>query len=135
MAKIMQGKWLKNGKYKMNKDGTPWEEEVDDPSCLSKDDVIKIIGENNWVKFSKWMHGQGAPVLSNGELGYFEWDVQKFKRHYVDGCPELTIDDTAKIINEKNNKILNNKKSLTKKSVYEKVLSKLFGRENIVVRK
>jgi hypothetical protein len=98
MGKIMSGKYLKNGKYKMNKDGTPWEEEVEDPTCLYKSDVINIIGEKNWDKFSKWMTGQGAPIMSDGSMGYFAWDVDKFYRHHVLGEPGLTKDDIAMII-------------------------------------
>ena len=95
MAKVMRGKKIK-GKWV--------EQEVDDPSSLSKDDVIKIIGEENLKSFNKWMIGQGAPILSDGSTGYFAWDVQKFKRHHIDGVPYLSRDDIDKIFKEMDKK-------------------------------
>jgi len=94
----MQGIMLKNGKFKKDKNGKYIEKEVDDKGCLYKSDVIEIIGKKNWKKFGKWMTGQGAPVMSDGTLGYFAWDVDKFKRHYVDGIPPLTKEEMMEII-------------------------------------
>ena len=98
MGKVMQGIPLKNGKFKKDKKGKVIEIEVEDEGCLYKSDVLKIIGKKNWKKFSKWMFGQGAPIMSDGSLGYFAWDVDKFKRHYVDGIPPLTREEIAEII-------------------------------------
>lgn len=98
MGKVFTGIRLKNGKFKTDKKGKYIEKEIEDPSSLYKSDVLKIIGKNNWNKFSKWMTGQGAPVMSDGTTGYFAWDVDKFKRHYIDGIPPLTKEEIGKII-------------------------------------
>jgi len=92
MGKIIQG--IKNTKGKFI-----GEQEVEDPTCLYKSDVIVIIGKKNWAKFSKWMTGQGAPIMSDGTMGYFAWDVEKFKRHYIDGVPILTREQIGDILN------------------------------------
>jgi hypothetical protein len=95
MAKVKQGKKVK-GKW--------IEEEVDDPTALSRDDVIKVIGIDNIKVFDKWMRGQGCPILSNGSIGYFKWDVEKFKRHHIDGIPYLSRDDIDKIFKDMDKK-------------------------------
>jgi len=98
MGKVFTGIRLKSGDFKKDKKGKYIEKEIEDSSCLYKSDVLKIIGKNNWTKFSKWMTGQGAPVMSDGTMGYFAWDVDKFKRHYVDGIPPLTREEIGEII-------------------------------------
>lgn len=91
MSKVIQGKNIK-GKWS--------ESEVEDSTVWSKEDVIKLIGEEHWKQFSKWMNGQGCPVLSNKELGYWQWDVEKWKRHYIDGVPQLMREDIEEIFKE-----------------------------------
>jgi len=91
MGKVMQGIQNKKGEF-------IGEHEVEDINCLYKKDVIKLIGKQNWKKFSKWMRGQGVPVMSDGSEGYFRWDVEEFKTHYVDGVPRLTLKETEEII-------------------------------------
>jgi hypothetical protein len=118
MGKVMQGIRLKNGEFKTDKKGKAIQIEVEDEGCLYKSDVLKIIGEKNWIKFAKWMTGQGAPIMSDGSLGYFAWDVDKFKRHYVDGIPPLTREEVGEIImngtfhGEKVQDIINKEKRL-----------------------
>jgi len=91
MGKTIQGKQVK-GKW--------IEEEVDDPSCLYESDVIKIIGQENLKAFKKWMAGQGAPIMSDSTCGYFSWDVEKFKRHYIDGVPQMMRSDIEEIFKQ-----------------------------------
>jgi hypothetical protein len=98
MGKVMKGITLKNGKFKLGKNGKAIENEVEDPMSLYKEDVLKIIGKKNWKQFSKWMIGQGAPIMSNGQKGYFRHDVDKFKKHYIDGIPLLTKEEVMEII-------------------------------------
>lgn len=101
MGKINRGKNIK---------GNWVESEVDDPSFLYKSDVIKIIGESNWKLFCKWMTGQTCPVMSDGSTGYYSWDVEKFKRHHIDGIPQMTQKDVEDIF-----------KSMDKEKEYKKV--------------
>lgn len=98
MGKVFTGIRLKNGEFKKDKKGKYIQKEIEEPSSLYKSDVLKIIGNKNWKKFSKWMTGQGAPIMSDGTMGYFSWDVDKFKRHYVDGVPPLTKMEIMEII-------------------------------------
>lgn len=86
MAKVIRGISNKSGKFVS-------EEVVDDPTCLSKQDVLNIIGESNWKKFSKWMTGQGAPILADGNMGYFIQDVERFKEQYIDSNSYLTFEE------------------------------------------
>jgi len=91
MAKI-----IKTYKYK----GKWKKKEVNDKDCLSKADVIKIIGEDNWKEFEKWMFGQAGPILSDDSCGYYSWDVQKYKRYYIDGEAPLTPEDLMDIFQD-----------------------------------
>jgi hypothetical protein len=38
-------------------------------------------------EFNKWMRGQTGPILENGELGYYEYDVERFINHKTKGTP------------------------------------------------
>jgi len=69
MGKIMKGRKY-GGKWK--------EKEVEDESSLYRKDVEHLVGANNMVEFFKWMSGQGCPLMSDGTIGYFSWDVQRF---------------------------------------------------------
>ena len=91
MAKI-----IKTYKYK----GKWKKKEVNDPDCLSKDDVLGVIGKDQWKTFEKWIFGQAGPVLSDGTCGYYAWDVQKFKRYYIDGEEPLTPDDVFELFQD-----------------------------------
>ena len=131
MGKIFTGIRLKNGDFKKDKTGKTIEKEVEDTSCLYKKDVLTIIGSENWTKFSKWMYGQGVPVMSDGTMGYFSWDVDKFKRHYIDGVPPLTRQEMMEIIvngtfhGESVDKIIKQgKKKIKKKKVIKKKAKK-----------
>jgi hypothetical protein len=90
MGKIMQGVKDTKGEF-------VGEQEIDDLTCLYKSDVLKIIGKKNWAKFTKWMRGQGAPVMSDGSMGYFSWNVEEFKNR-IEGVKKLTLKETAEII-------------------------------------
>lgn len=75
MGKVLRGIKNKKGKFV--------EREVEEPNSLYKADALKIIGKEHWKEFDKWMIGQGAPEMSDGSLGYFDQDVQKYKRNYI----------------------------------------------------
>jgi len=91
MAKI-----IKNYKYR----GKWKKKEVNDPDCLSKDDVIKIIKKENWKEFDKFIFGQTGPILSDDSCGYYSWDVQKFKRFYIDKEEPATPEDLMDIFQD-----------------------------------
>jgi dTDP-glucose 4,6-dehydratase len=74
MGKIIQG-YKHKGQWK--------EKEVEDPSFLYLKDVEYVVGASKMVDFSKWMRGQGCPVMSDQTLGFFKWDVDTFFRHHV----------------------------------------------------
>jgi len=90
------GKIIKKYKYK----GKWKEKKVNDPDCYSKDDVLKIIEKENWNVFDKWIFGQTGPVLSDGTCGYYSWDVQKFKRYYIDKEEPDNPDDIMELFQE-----------------------------------
>ena len=68
------GKVIKGYKYR----GEWREKEVEDEYSLYKSDVVNLIGKEHWKEFSKWMRGQGCPVMSDKTIGYFKWDVEQF---------------------------------------------------------
>ena len=90
------GKIIKKYKYK----GTLKEKEVNDKDCLSKTEVLKLIGQENWKTFDKWMFGQAGPIMSDNTCGYYSWDVQKFKRFYIDKEDPATPDDLMNIFQD-----------------------------------
>ena len=90
------GKVIKHYKYK----GKWKEKEVNDPECLSKDDVLGIIREDNWKEFEKWIYGQAGPVMADNSCGYYAYDLQKYKRHYIDGEVPLSPDDIMEIFQD-----------------------------------
>ena len=47
---------------------------------MNKEEVIKLIGEENWAKFGKWMNGQTVGISDDGQLNYYDWDVERFAR-------------------------------------------------------
>jgi len=120
MGKVMQGIQDKKGEF-------VGEQEVDDVNCLYKRDVIKLIGKKNWTKFSKWMRGQGVPVMSDGTEGYFSWDVEEFKTHYIDGVPRLTLKEVGEIVKHGT---LNGKKIPRSESIHKVEVSPQIGKIN-----
>jgi len=90
------GKVIKHYKYK----GKWKEKEVNDPECLSKDDVLELIGKKHWKEFEKWIYGQAGPIMADNSCGYYVYDVQKFKRYYIDGEAPLTPDDLMEIFQD-----------------------------------
>lgn len=44
---------------------------------LKKEEVIKIIGKNNWIKFEDFMFGQTVGWTDN-QPDYYECDVENF---------------------------------------------------------
>ena len=46
---------------------------------MTEEEVKTYIREENWNKFVEWIGGQTCPVLEDGVLGYFPWDVERFK--------------------------------------------------------
>jgi len=48
---------------------------------MKKEEVITIIGEDNWDKFMNWMAGQTIGITKEGKIDYYSWDVEKFKRY------------------------------------------------------
>ena len=69
MGKVMKG-YKYGGKWK--------EKEVEDTSCLYRHDVELLVTKKHMIGFAKWMTGQGCPVMSDGSLGFFSWDVEQF---------------------------------------------------------
>ena len=91
MAKIIKT-------YKVK--GVLKKKEINDPNCLSKEDVLKIITEENWGEFEKWIFGKSGPVLSDGRCGYYFWDVEEFKSRYIDHDESLTPDEIYNMFQE-----------------------------------
>lgn len=52
---------------------------------MRKDDVIAIIGKKNWAKFLKWMRGQTVGTYKDGEINYYDHDVQAFSEKLETG--------------------------------------------------
>lgn len=50
---------------------------------MLKEEVLQKIGKKNWGKFADWMCGQTVGI-KDGELDYYEWDVNRFIRNYVE---------------------------------------------------
>lgn len=48
---------------------------------MLKEEVLQKIGKKNWSVFTKWMCGQTVGI-KDGELDYYEWDVDRFVRNY-----------------------------------------------------
>jgi hypothetical protein len=46
---------------------------------MNKKQVIELIGKDNWKEFCKWMAGQTVGIDDNGEMNYYDWDVERFK--------------------------------------------------------
>lgn len=44
---------------------------------MNKSEILKLIGEKNWAKFSNFMNGQTVS-FKNGETDYYECDVNNF---------------------------------------------------------
>jgi len=48
---------------------------------MRESEVKKLIGEENWADFGKWMRGQTVVgTYPDGELNYYSWDVAAFKQ-------------------------------------------------------
>jgi hypothetical protein len=45
---------------------------------MNKEEVIKVIGENNWEDFSNWMRGQTVETYTDGTTNFYEHDVNRF---------------------------------------------------------
>jgi len=93
---LFMGKVIKHYRYK----GKLQEKEVNDSDCLTKDDVIIIIGKEHWKDFEKWIYGQTGPVLADRSCGYYSWDVQKYRRHHIDKDEPATPEDLMEIFQE-----------------------------------
>jgi len=52
---------------------------------MTKKQVIKILGKNNWNEFLKWMRGQTIGVNPDGSFDYYEHDVKAFVRKLKTG--------------------------------------------------
>jgi hypothetical protein len=48
-------------------------------------EVREYIGEKNWGAFIKWMGGQTVSSYPNGEIDYYDWDVEAFKTRLETG--------------------------------------------------
>jgi hypothetical protein len=40
--------------------------------------IKEIIGEDNWEDFLKWMRGQTVSRYPDGEIDFYEWDVNAY---------------------------------------------------------
>jgi hypothetical protein len=38
----------------------------------------------SWKTFKIWMNGQTCPILGDGSLGYYDYDVDRFIRYKCD---------------------------------------------------
>lgn len=45
---------------------------------MTKAEVIKTIGEENWNDFLRWMSGQTYGSYPNGQANYYDCDVEAF---------------------------------------------------------
>lgn len=45
---------------------------------MTEEQVIKLIGEENWDKFLNWMSGQTVGMYPDGSFNYYECDVEAF---------------------------------------------------------
>jgi hypothetical protein len=50
---------------------------------MNKQQVIEKIGKENWSKFKKWIYGQTCGITEDGELDYYEYDVDRFRWRYL----------------------------------------------------
>ena len=57
---------------------------------MRKKEIIKLIGEENLDKFSKWMYGQTVSMYKNGEVNYYPWDVEAFVEKLKTGYDRQT---------------------------------------------
>lgn len=48
------------------------------PDCLTSDETKAYLNNRIWEKFGKWITGQTCPVMEDGKLGYYSWDVERF---------------------------------------------------------
>ncbi len=55
-------------------------------SLLSKDQVIKVIGEENWEGFAKFMAGQTVALGADDKSAFYECDVNNFMNK-INGRP------------------------------------------------
>jgi len=60
----------------------------------TKQQVNKILKENGikWSDFINWMVGQTAPILPDGEMGFYQGDVDRYVEHKKDGRTPLVWD-------------------------------------------
>ena len=47
---------------------------------MNKQEVIKMIGKENWKRFEKWITGQTCGLNKDGSADYYAWDVDRFMR-------------------------------------------------------
>lgn len=45
---------------------------------MTKREVIKLIGEEKWDDFLRWMSGQTVGVAKDGSTIYYDCDVEAF---------------------------------------------------------
>lgn len=47
---------------------------------MVESEVKRQLEENNlpWEDFQKWMFGQTVSVLDNGQIEYYDWDVNRY---------------------------------------------------------
>ncbi len=60
----------------------------------TKKQVKKILKENDikWSDFIKWMMGQTCPILKDGEMGFYQYDVDRYVDAKTGGYTLLTWD-------------------------------------------
>jgi len=76
-------------------------------------------------------------------MGYFSWDVEKFKRHYIDGVPPLTRQEMMEIIvngtfhGESVDKMLkqSKKKAKKKKVIKKKPIKRKTVKKKVIKKK
>jgi hypothetical protein len=62
----------------MNKKNKPSPEA--DEISMSYEQVRDLIGKENMTNFIRFMNGQTVCVRSNGKIGYYHCDVDKFRQ-------------------------------------------------------
>lgn len=45
---------------------------------MTESEAKKIIGEDKWPEFEKWMYGQTVGIYPDGSTNYYEYDVRRF---------------------------------------------------------
>lgn len=52
-------------------------------------EIKAILSADEFKRFGKWMYGQTCPIMEDGKVGFYEYDVLRFIRIVRKGAPDI----------------------------------------------